>query len=99
MLNIRRLGERMRAMTTHIELFHLLDIFNVEGMLLEHSDGHCIGIVGRLSCQVPCVLSRLVHADTQLVIFFDFIKVACLDWSCVHRGTAHCRRIWRDLCL
>ena len=66
--------ERMRAIATHIEPGHILDIFNVEGMLLEHSDCHRVGIVGGLSCQVPSVLCRLVHANTQLEMFFFILS-------------------------
>ena len=60
------LSKGLGAMTTEIGRSHFRDILDIEGMFFEHFDVHRIGIVAKLSSQLPHLLSRLVHANTQL---------------------------------
>ena len=75
------LGEGLGTMTTDVEVGDLLDIFDIEGVLLEHTNGHDIGIFGWLSSQTLersisgidslDILGWLVYTDTQLESFLD----------------------------
>ena len=68
------LGEGLGTMTTEVEVGDLLDIFDMEGVLLEHTNGHDIGILGGLSNQTPersfsgidslGILCAFVYTDT-----------------------------------
>ena len=68
-------------MTTDVEVGDLLDIFDIEGVLVEHTNGHDIGILGWLSSQTSRrsisgtdsldILVGLVYTDTQLESFLD----------------------------
>ena len=81
-MKVTCLGERLGTMTTEVEVGDLLDIFDIEGVLLEHTNGHDIGILGGLSNQTPDksisgidfldILGGLVYTDTKFESFLDF---------------------------
>ena len=85
LLKVTCLGEGLGTMTTEVEVGDLLDIFDIEGVLLEHTNGHNIGLLGVLSNQTPDrsisgidflnVLGGLVHTDTQFESFLDFSEL------------------------
>ena len=69
-------------MTTEVEVGDLFDIFDIEDVLLKHTNGHDIGILGELSNQTPDwsisdidsldILGGLVYTNTQFESFLDF---------------------------
>lgn len=72
-------------MFTTVDVSRLIDIFDIEGVLFEHPDVHCVGIVGRLTDQMPLdsfgALGLLVP-NSKCILISSSLSKFVLGTSC-----------------